>query len=607
LTTHNCDVGATCANTEGSYTCTCNASNPGVGTKQSPCLAICGDSRRAYNELCDDGNTVAGDGCSSTCTIESGWNCSEFFTCKTIPQCLLANPCAANTNCVDLPGTVRCECSVSFYGDGLVTGSACTACPTNAGTNGSSNVRQASGCSCNNGFVQAAGSSRLTCINELECKTVGRHDCDGNATCADTVGSFTCTCNRGYATAVNATAGTKCTEVDECTAGTHNCDPRAQCTNTVGSFLCACEKGYFDPTVDMLGVVGSCSTCPGGTYSNAVASVNCSVCPGNSSSDPASVSVSNCSCNAGHFGTINTPTDTCKQCQSGTYSPRSSPTCLSCGTNSVSLPGSTTFSGCFCPANLYPVPAAAGTNNSNSSNSTNATTTETATMAPQLNCAACPQYSGSPPASQNISGCSCIPGYFSNLSSGASLKCVPCESCPVGYERVGCGPVNKGTCAEVNECVKGTHSCDRSLAVCENTVGSFVCSCVNASYGNGTQCRYVFCVCVFVIVCVRVCVCVCVCVFENIVESVVCSCAIASYGNGMQCRYLCACTRCLYMRIHRYICYVYTDTFCCMCMLIHKPVLYKLRPPHGEHTCLTSLLRSCVHTICIYIYIYIYM
>ncbi len=37
--------------------------------------AICGDGVIEAGELCDDGNTVAGDGCSSTCQIETGFTC----------------------------------------------------------------------------------------------------------------------------------------------------------------------------------------------------------------------------------------------------------------------------------------------------------------------------------------------------------------------------------------------------------------------------------------------------------------------------------------------------------------------------------------------------
>ena len=36
----------------------------------------CGDGIVDGSEQCDDGNTARGDGCSATCTIESGWTCS---------------------------------------------------------------------------------------------------------------------------------------------------------------------------------------------------------------------------------------------------------------------------------------------------------------------------------------------------------------------------------------------------------------------------------------------------------------------------------------------------------------------------------------------------
>ena len=34
------------------------------------------------------------------------------------------------------------------------------------------------------------------------------------------------------------------TDVDECVLGVHNCDVNANCTNTVGSFNCSCNMGY---------------------------------------------------------------------------------------------------------------------------------------------------------------------------------------------------------------------------------------------------------------------------------------------------------------------------------------------------------------------------
>lgn len=39
---------------------------------------ICGDGFITGSEACDDGGLVAGDGCSATCTVETGWVCSNI-------------------------------------------------------------------------------------------------------------------------------------------------------------------------------------------------------------------------------------------------------------------------------------------------------------------------------------------------------------------------------------------------------------------------------------------------------------------------------------------------------------------------------------------------
>jgi fibro-slime domain-containing protein len=41
------------------------------------CKSPCGDGQRFSNEECDDGNTVSGDGCSSSCKIETGFECTD--------------------------------------------------------------------------------------------------------------------------------------------------------------------------------------------------------------------------------------------------------------------------------------------------------------------------------------------------------------------------------------------------------------------------------------------------------------------------------------------------------------------------------------------------
>ena len=50
------------------------------------------DSHGLYVEVCDDSNTVNGDGCSSLCTIESGYSCNRIDNSE-------ANPDVCTPNC----------------------------------------------------------------------------------------------------------------------------------------------------------------------------------------------------------------------------------------------------------------------------------------------------------------------------------------------------------------------------------------------------------------------------------------------------------------------------------------------------------------------------
>ena len=56
----------------------------------SVCGSICGNGIVASNQGCDDGNNIDGDGCSSTCSIESGFVCAgEPSYCSFHPNATL--------------------------------------------------------------------------------------------------------------------------------------------------------------------------------------------------------------------------------------------------------------------------------------------------------------------------------------------------------------------------------------------------------------------------------------------------------------------------------------------------------------------------------------
>ena len=88
-----------------SKTCTrepiCRGTN-GSGATHA-CTPTCGNGNIEPGEQCDDGNTVSGDGCSSSCQIEDGFTCNT----QTDPD---TQPCTQSIysgNCLELPVKYR--------------------------------------------------------------------------------------------------------------------------------------------------------------------------------------------------------------------------------------------------------------------------------------------------------------------------------------------------------------------------------------------------------------------------------------------------------------------------------------------------------------------
>jgi cysteine-rich repeat protein len=51
---------------------------PTLLTSSVTALSGCGNGQVGSEETCDDGNAVSGDGCSSTCRAEAGYDCQKY-------------------------------------------------------------------------------------------------------------------------------------------------------------------------------------------------------------------------------------------------------------------------------------------------------------------------------------------------------------------------------------------------------------------------------------------------------------------------------------------------------------------------------------------------
>jgi len=219
LGTDNCDANATCTNTSGGFTCACNSGYEGDGTACSD-IDGCAGTACAVGVSCTD---VAAPGTGFTCGACPAGQWGDGVTCTV---------CAAVANCA---GTLSCTTAAD---------SVCSACAT--------------------GYGQA--SAGADCADVDEC-ALGTDDCDANATCANSVGSFSCTCVAGYyGDGVTCPA---CTAIGNCTSG-------LTCTNASDSQCSSCAPGYAEPGCTD---IDDCSPSPclnGGTCIDGVDSYACS-------------------------------------------------------------------------------------------------------------------------------------------------------------------------------------------------------------------------------------------------------------------------------------------------------------------------------------------
>ncbi|XP_028416436.1 fibrillin-2-like [Dendronephthya gigantea] len=278
---HNCHSQATCSNTIGLFTCTCNEGYTGDGTRCEDINECVGKSRKcsgagqecfnfpgAYRCNCISPRQQIIDGeCTDIqASVEGQFviinlvyipayndpQSVEYFQITQLLTVVLTN---LYTRTARLRFTFQSIIILRLFQGSLGFDYVATFNDSAGITNEniqeelveSMNVTQ------NGTFLgadlQISESTNLTEVKSQfsvkdydECNpqnSIHTPDCGNNALCRNTNTSYECICHSGY-----EKNNTGCIDVDECALDTDNCHNQATCKNTNGSFTCTCNEGY---------------------------------------------------------------------------------------------------------------------------------------------------------------------------------------------------------------------------------------------------------------------------------------------------------------------------------------------------------------------------
>ncbi len=192
---------ATCTTVEVGYECDVDIGSDGTCDTGGPnsVVPVCGDSIVVGTEVCDDGNLVSGDGCNASCALENGYICSQ----DTMPvdgQCDTNGPGSVVPVCGD---SIIVSAEVCDDGN-VVPGDGCsTSCILETGYG--CNVDAGSDGTCD---TTGTGSVVVVCGDSL---VIAGEVCDdGNAIAGDGCDATCATVEAGYECTVDATSDGTC-------------------------------------------------------------------------------------------------------------------------------------------------------------------------------------------------------------------------------------------------------------------------------------------------------------------------------------------------------------------------------------------------------------
>ncbi|XP_037680258.1 fibrillin-1-like [Choloepus didactylus] len=468
-----CPEHASCHNSLGSYSCSCNpgfASISGELSFQGPggrCQDIdeCSQvpSPCGPNSICT--NVLGSYSCKCTMGFhpnpEGSWKDGNF-SCISVNECADTTVCPAYATCTDTFESYYCTCKQGFLssnrqrnfrGPGVECKDVdeCSQSPPPCGPNSNcTNLKGRYKCSCLPGFSSPTGNGwisgkpgRFACSDVDEC--ANPRACPEHASCQNSVGSYSCSCNPGFASIGGKLSfqgsGGRCEDIDECSQDPSPCGPNSICTNVLGSYSCKCTMGFHpnpqgswkDGNFSCINV-DECSQSPppcgpNSSCTNLMGRYKCSCLPGFSSPTgngwiPGKPGRFACS-----------DVDECAN-------PRACPEHASChnslGSYSCSCnPGFASISG------------------------------KLSFQGPRWRCEDVDECSQSPPPCGPNSNCT-------NLMGRYKCSCLPGFSSPTGNGWIS-GKPGRFACSDVDECAN-PRACPEH-AGCHNSVGSYSCSC----------------------------------------------------------------------------------------------------------------------------------
>uniref|UniRef100_UPI00358F765B transmembrane cell adhesion receptor mua-3-like isoform X8 n=1 Tax=Myxine glutinosa TaxID=7769 RepID=UPI00358F765B len=520
-----CHSDAVCVNTDGSYSCRCG---PGYLEDGRNCLDIdeCARNNGGCSQLCT--NTEGQFFCSCHTGFEYS-NTTNEGQCLDIDECSGPNSCHTNAICLNTMGSYNCTCKSGFSGDGR----SCTDInECQEGNGGCSQVCDNTvgnfSCSCYTGYNFTAGNPN-ECTDIDECTTL--RECHPNATCSNTIGSFSCACKSGF-----KGNGMSCIDINECIVSNGGCSQ--ECHNTGGGFYCSCQTG-FEFSLGSSSVCEDIDECSSGnrchlnaTCLNTAGSYNCNCKPGYSGTGLHCSEINECSNNNGgcnHLCHNNDGSFVCTCHHGYQLSPGSQSQCVDideCSATNPCHPNAT----CTNTVGAYECTCMDGLEgNGTSCSDINECSSDNGGCSHD-----CHNTAGS-------FSCSCRSGYV----LGTNKQCLNINEC-LGENQCDANALcldkngsysctcmdgftgNGQNCTDVNECLLRNYGCNH---ICENTQGSFLCSCwLGYSFMEGSITQ-----CVDVNECLNTDVCHHDANCMNTVGSFSCNCKSGYTGNGRTC------------------------------------------------------------------------